>query len=432
MHAFNNSMKILPNSSKVQTSQNKGFTLLELVVASAVALSVLGIALGLLTEQRRLVLGDRTRATANDNLRLASDLIGQDIKQAGERLDTDILLPGISIIAGVSGAPSTLSMQRQLLTEKLPVCQPITAGTITTSIDISVQTGPTVSNCLYSYSAPTGGEPSGSPLVALKPTQNLRSLRNYRCTLDAPATSPTTDSCSRTSYVSSACQQLGGTDQECGWAYISQVNSIDPTRSQGEFFLYSFEDTGTCAVTTFPAPTSRTCQRIRRADNQAWQNSYTYSPSGNPANQPQIYILEERRYSLTPDTDTARTDDFIMQLSVNRQTPKRIANQISNFQVWGKVPNAYNSAPFNAPSIWGCNSGVNPGLPSQWYCTSFNPDPSSTQVNLSQRTKDWQDLQGVRVALTGINPNDQLLKVDTSRNILSLTSEFFPRNVSSQ
>jgi hypothetical protein len=407
---------------KLKSQQTGGFTLLELVVASAVALTILSVSLGVLSQQKRLVLSDRTRATVNDGLRLASDLIGQDIKQAGERLDSDITQPGITIIPGATALiPDTLVLQRQLLTEKLTVCQTLAQGSSNASIDISVVSGTAVNNCKYSYATPTGGEVIGSPLVALQPTDNLRSLRSYRCTLDGPATSGV-DPCARTTNTA-ACIQLGSgnADKECAWAYI-----YDPKQNKGEFFLYSYEDQGACtAATTFPAP-ARNCQRIWRADGLSWQNNYVYDPTGSAGNQPQIYIFEERRYSLV--ADASNLGSFFLQLSVNRQTPVNIANQISNFKAWGKVATSY-----SAPSNWGCavggSTGPNPSLPNQWYCSGFNIDT----LNVPKYINDWQELQGVRISLTEVNPNSQLLNPYTSNgSILNLTSEFFPRNVTSR
>jgi type II secretory pathway pseudopilin PulG len=412
---------------QTKSQQTGGFTLLELVVASAVALTILSIALGVMSDQRRWVLGDRARATANDGLRLASDLIGQDIKQAGERLDADIFQPGVSIIPGTSAlVRDTLVLQRQLLTEKLPVCQSISQGSSAASVDISVVNGSAINNCKYSYSTPTGGEIVGSPPATLLPTDNLRSLRTYRCTLDGPATA-TVDPCARTSNTAN-CQQMGSgnTDKECAWAYI-----YDPKINKGEFFLYSYENQGACSSTTaFPAP-ARNCQKIWRADGLAWQNNYVYDPTGAAGNQPQIYIFEERRYSLAPDASSPGT--FFLQLSVNRQTPINIANQVSDFQVWAKVPTSYDSAPYSSPSNWGCavggSTGPSPDFPNQWYCSGFNIDTLSVPKYIN----DWQELQGVRITLTSNNPNQTVLNENTSHgSILSLTSEFFPRNVTSR
>jgi Prokaryotic N-terminal methylation motif len=421
------------HSSKIRNI--KGFTLLELIVAAAVSLTVLGISLGVMTEMRRSMLGDRTRITANDNLRQASDFIGQDLKQAGERLESNSQLPGISIIQGASGAPSTLIIQRQLLNETLPVCQSISAGTGTgnATIDVSVLNSPggslpygsAVSNCTYSYSAPTGGEPTTpATLSTLKPTANLRSWRTYRCTQMGPAAS-NTDPCTTSTNSSKA------------WAYI-----YDPVNKRGEFFQYSGETSGNCVSTGFSGlPTTRTCQKIQRVGS-TWQYSYTYSPTGSAASQPQLYLFEERKYNAIVDPSNANS--YILQLTVNRQTPAlRVANNLSSFQVWAKVPTSYSSAPSSAPTNWNCaasGSGAtapNPTSSTQWYCPNFNVDLTNTYTDpiLSQQyLKDWQDLQGVRITLTGINPNDQLLKVDTAstNNTLKLSSEFFPRNVLSK
>jgi hypothetical protein len=417
-----------------KTRNVRGFTLLELIVASAVALTILGISLGMLSEQRRWVLGDRTRVTANDNLRLASDLIGQDIKQAGERLEANTQLPGVSIIPGTLGAPSTLILQRQLLSETLPVCQSINAGSTNSSIDVSVLNGvisgtdygSAIANCTYSYTAPTGGELS-TTLTTLRPTENLRSWRKFRCTQEGPA-AINTDPCTSTNSATA-------------WAYIYQQDSVG--LGHGEFFQYSTEVRDSClSSTSFPAPSSRTCLKIRRTGSSPWKYTYTYNPNGNPndTSQPRIFLLEERQYSAILDDSTSRTDDYILQLSVNRQTPKRIANQVSNFQAWAKVPTSYNSVPFSAPARWGCNAGgaaataPNSTAPNQWYCTGFNNIVNADPDLKLQYINDWQDLQGVRITLSGINPNDSLLKVDTTsaNNVLKLSSEFFPRNVTSR
>ena len=431
------------NFSSLKIERNKGFTLLELVVASAVALTILGISLGMLSEQRRWVLGDQTRASANDNLRLASDLIGQDIKQAGERLEANAQLSGISIIAGTTGAPSTLILQRQLLQETLPVCQNIGVGTTSTTIDVSVLNGtiggtdygPAVANCTYSYSAPTGGELS-SALTTLQPTSNLRSWRTFRCTQNSPATSGT-----------DPCASTGSTT---AWAYIYQQDS--PSLGHGEFFQYSTEERGNClGSTAFATPPSpRTCQKIRRAGSTGWKYSYTYNPNAaaNDTSQPRLYLLEERRYSVELDTSTTRADDYILKLSINQQAENRIANQISNFQVWAKVPSSYNAAPYSAPASWGCAAGgsastaPNPSLPNQWYCADFNNIVNSDPFLRAQYIKDWQELQGVRVSITGLltdqqkgaltQQQQQQLDPTNPNSALKLTSEFFPRNVASK
>jgi hypothetical protein len=352
-----------------KTRSVKGFTLLELIVAAAVSLTVLGVSLGVITEMRRSMLGDRTRITANDNLRQVSDFIGQDLKQAGERLESNSQLPGISIIQGASGAPSTLVIQRQLLNETLPVCQSISAGSTTATIDVSVLNGTiggtnygsAVPNCTYSYSAPTGGEPSTpTTLATLRPTANLRSWRTYRCTQTGSAAS-NTDPCTTS------------TNSATAWAYI-----YDPANKRGEFFQYSGETSGNCVSTGFATPpTTRTCQKIQRVfstQQPTWKYAYTYSPTGAAASQPQLYLFEERKYDAIVDPSNANS--YILQLTVNRQTPAlRIANNLSNFQVWAKVPTSYSSAPSSAPTNWSCAASGS-------GATAPNPTSSQTPTQI--------------------------------------------------
>jgi hypothetical protein len=436
---FINWKQSIQGSSKVKLSislfltlksrTTRGITMLELIVASAVALGILSVALGAISEQRRQVLGDRTRAGVNDNLRIASDLIGQDIKQAGELLESDFTLPGVSIIPGSTASdPSTMVLQRQLLAQKLPVCQSISSGSTTSAIDIAVVSNTTLTpssyaNCPYSYTAPTApatSEPSAT-LTSLLPTDNLRQWRNYRCTADGPGAA-NTDVCTRTTYVTStSCKQFGGTDAECTWAFI-----YDPVNKRGEFFLYSFEDTAACATS---ALSSRICQRILRADGNPWQNSYTYDPNGAATQQPQLYILEEKRYNLVADTDTTRTDDFILQLSVNRQPALRIANQFSNFQVRGKLPNDSTKRPSES-SCTTETTTTGSCLVSSFNVSSGQP-AVNTQITATPLLPNWQYLQNIQITVSSINPNPQLLPV-ANNNVLTLTSQFLPRNTSSR
>jgi Tfp pilus assembly protein PilW len=369
-----------------------GFTILELTVASVVSLTILSLAMGMINEQRRQLLGDRTRAGVNDNLRIASDLIGFDVKQAGERLESNTELPGIGVISGITEGtdPDTLVLQRQLVTEVLPICQNITQGTTTTNVDVSfastaigivpapINDSPG-GNCIFKNgAAPT--TPAESPVL----NDNLRAFRNYRCSSDG------TTGCAPAPATAATCQQIGGTDRECILAYID-----DPVNDRGEFFLYSSESQGSCSYSSY---SSQNCLKINRADGKPWVYNYTYDPAVAVSRQPKIYILEERRYSLTSDANTDRTDDYILQMSINRQPAQKIANGFTNFQVSVKLASG--------------------------YVNSFNP-------NLNFAT-DWQNLQAVQFTLTSINPNDQWMKVNSNANFLSLTSQFFPRNVNSQ
>ena len=356
-----------PTSSKqkpcILLCNSKGFTLLELLVTSTVAAIFVILSLGLFVQQRRQFLTEQARAETNQNLRLGMDLIGSDIRQAGERLESDTELARVSVINGTSGAPDTLVLQRKLTNEILPVCQTITAGTATSTIDIAVTGTPGVSNCAFS-----DGNANGL-------TDNLDQWQAYRANQDGTAGAAR-------STTTSSCAVAGGTDRECVYAYIH-----DPVANRGEFFVYAFENSGTCATIT-----GRTCNRIYRADGGTWQNTYTYTAGSTSATQPRIYILEERRYSLTADANTTRTDDYILQMSLNRQNPVLLANRLGNMQIMART--------------WrGDVTGFNAVSGQPVYVNSL------------------RDAQYFKVILTVVSPD-----MDVPVANLTLSSQFFPRN----
>lgn len=369
---------------------NSGFTLVELTATLLISSILIGLALQVIVDQRRIFIKDQARIQVNQNLRAAMDLVGTDIKQTGERLERDTELPGISVINGASGAPDELVLQRKLLPDVMPVCQTIAAGSTQSTIDVSVVTPspatialPLIGNCLFS-----NGNISDNPDVP----DTLEQFRNYRRSQnDSPGTNPPV--ATRTSTLTSPatnCSQVGGADGECAWAYIH-----DPVNNRGEFFLYSFENSGSCAFGTL---VTRSCFRIHASPRPTgtWQYTYTYGgTAAAAANQPRIYILEERRYSLVTDTSTPRPDDFILRLVLNRQTtaPLRLVNQLSGFQVQAQTP-----------------AGM---------VDSFNPLVNS----LPTWATDWRQVQNLRVDLTAINPN-----TNTPVSNLGLSSQFLPRN----
>ena len=66
--------------------KNEGFTILELLIALAVGGLVLSMALALTLANRDLMSADEARTALNQNLRSGADIIGDDIRIAGERL----------------------------------------------------------------------------------------------------------------------------------------------------------------------------------------------------------------------------------------------------------------------------------------------------------------------------------------------------------
>lgn len=361
---------------------NKGFTLLELLVTLVVASVITGLALKLIVDQRQLFLNDQSRTQVNQNLRASLDLVGADIKQAGERLTTSTL-PVVKIINGSATdpkVPDELVLQRLVIAESLPVCKTVTIGTTTSEIEVSQKGGAGLCNASFSSSTAT------LPIT-------LSQWKDSRCSKDGAPTTCRTVNVDRTITSKKCVEEKDGTDKECMWAYI-----YDPDTNKGEFFLYGFEspkDTPDTATNTY---------RVHRVDGEAWKNTYPYAvlSATNPTN-PILYIMEERKYSLSPDN--------VLQLTLNGQangqtstnflvdgqsSPIRLVNQLDNFQVQALM-----------------QSGNTP----------------LTRDNFNNTAIDnWKQLKAVKISFTAKNPASSSTKVSN----LTVSAQFFPRNVSSK
>jgi prepilin-type N-terminal cleavage/methylation domain-containing protein len=370
--------KLLMHPPSVRSAQ-RGFTLIELLIATFVTGIIIASAIGMINNQRRDFLGDRDRININDNLRVASTLIGDDIKQAGERLEQQSELPVVSVVDGTTATtPDSILVQRKLVSEALTICQNVSGGQ--TTIEVA-SAGSDLLGCT-----------SSSPTSTIDTIANLNQWNQFRCQQDG------TENC--VASPPADCVQTGGTNRECVWAYI-----YDPLETRGEFFLISNESKGSCA-----SDGSKTCWRLTRADGKPWQ--FNYDQIDDPTTQPKIYVLEQKEYQLIPDTNTVRNDDYTLNLRVNNQTddsgnPKwqRVTALLANMQI--QVHTSTNTTP-----------------PVTAVVDQFNPD--RTYVS------DWQTIIGINLTLTGLNPsadNSQRSQLSTSQ--LTLTSQFFPRNAAS-
>ncbi|WP_189092534.1 PilW family protein [Deinococcus ruber] len=100
----------------------QAFTLVELLVTIALLTLVLGIVLSTTTSTLGLYRTDQARLTANRDSRSALDILGNDVRQAGERLTADF--PALTVSNDASGN-SILTLRRALLDGPLPLCAPI-------------------------------------------------------------------------------------------------------------------------------------------------------------------------------------------------------------------------------------------------------------------------------------------------------------------
>ena len=104
---------------------DKGFTLVELLVAMMLGAMMAGMSLVAILSQRRLYQYDLTKTRLNQDLRSAMDLLGTNIREAGENLPATF--PSVEIVDG-GVSPDELILRRSLLDEVLKLCQPIAAS----------------------------------------------------------------------------------------------------------------------------------------------------------------------------------------------------------------------------------------------------------------------------------------------------------------
>ncbi len=127
-------------------SRDAGMTLVEFMVAmglsALIALMIVSVALANRTMYQR----DIVRTRVNQNVRAALDLIGNEIRQAGERLPSSF--PAIELIDNGADVSDQLILRRNLLDDALFGCEDIAASSTRSSVALSRVT-PTGSACLY-------------------------------------------------------------------------------------------------------------------------------------------------------------------------------------------------------------------------------------------------------------------------------------------
>lgn len=231
---------------------------------------ILGLLLPLVLGSRDALRGDQRRTGVNQALRIPAEIIGNDIRMAGERFArlSNTGLQPVEIIAGGSGAPDQIILRRNLSDDVLPVCESVTG----TQNSIRVYRDSTWLANTTSPSYPECGpviDPDGWP-------RNLRSVQDL-------ADDTTSDGILR------------------GFLF-------NPAAGSGQFFNFS--------ITSSPDPSSG--QILRQGSGPTW--------AGYPLeNRPRIYILEERRY---------RLEDGFIELVVNGRDdePLRVAADVSELR----------------------------------------------------------------------------------------------------
>lgn len=210
----------------------EGFSLVEFLVALMVGSLVIGTALAVTLASRETFDTDRGRTNVNQNLRSALDLVGIDIRQVGERLPADV--PALQITNGDDGAPDTLTVQRNLLNEVLPLCRKLTQDDVDTEVRVADDGATPPPGCAPLPDDDGNGFPD-----------NLDVWR---------------------------AQRAAGGGQI--WAYV-----YNPIEHLGEYFLYDGD--GATGSTYFS-----------KGNNDPWTRTYRLTQ------QCRVYLLEQRSYRL--------------------------------------------------------------------------------------------------------------------------------------
>jgi type IV pilus assembly protein PilW len=249
-----------------------GFTLVEALVAIVVMGVIAALSMPLMLGSRRLVQSDQLRTATNQGVRAGSDLIGSDIRMAGERFpqSSALTLPPIEIVQGASGAPDEVILRRNLWENTFPVCNMLLDNTDPNIIVVRLAGDPF-------WTGPNGPlyPECGQPLDTNGWPMNLAQVK-------ALADTTTTNGVLR------------------GYVY-------DPANGAGEFINF-----------TVPA-NANTTGRVNRWGGAPITGSY---PLGDRA---LMYILDERRYRINND---------VLELILNGITgaPMSVAGDITDLQ----------------------------------------------------------------------------------------------------
>jgi prepilin-type N-terminal cleavage/methylation domain-containing protein len=459
--------KVLTQISTKQHDSNKGFTLLELLAGLVIMSIVCGLSLQAFVQSSTDFNKDKKTIDSNQNLSAVLEMIGNDIKVAGEQIN-DGNFPAIEFKRVTTATDPTLVdgsskiIIRRAVSTPLTLCQTTAISTATTSItvadnnagvvgaspncDIGTLTNPFFMGRTGNFSAtptPAAGTFNGAsgPILPVA----LRQARDYRCTLDQPnlVLDINTDACIAASATTTQRARMAISDQNGHMLMFNQtgetvLSATAPTFRYGITVNSSF-GTGDSAIA-----------------NNAPGNQPAISPYGvgNP-----IYLIEERVYTLVKDPNNVNSG--ILNLAVNGGSPSPLLKGLNSFNISGRlytdsITKVINPTPalptvtIPATTISAANfvcPTSNPNYPTQpstgtstdpQYICQFNYKTQATDVAM-----DWKNIAGIRVRLqavydsrgqaseTSTNPSDVAFVAAEKRKLTAM-AEYFPRNVLSK
>jgi prepilin-type N-terminal cleavage/methylation domain-containing protein len=458
--------QLIQNSSRVNKS-TKGFTLIELIVGLSIMLIVGGLAMNAFLQASSSFNKDKRSIDSSQNLSTILEIIGTDIRQAGESI-SDSKFPTIEFKVIDANDPtlktgSSKIIVRRALTSSLTLCESITAAQslagITTLIVGDSAQAATSSNCGVATSsnplsvyrvAPTVTTPATpttyypptvavtnpypSTRLALTLPVALRTVRDYRCELDEP--NPTTAYNSASNASADFCGsptptleklRIAVSDLSGRILLFNQTGETADASNTGDEVSPPVKKYRIAVNSTFSTGDATAVPPIPPDPANAinTRNNAVAYGIGSP-----IYVIEERVYTLTTGGN--------FQVSIDGKPPDILIKKIDNFRVSARQ---YTDS---------TSQTVNP-TPTANLCTNAAPfadQPTTATVNspkyicqfnyfTTTGTTDnanWKELAGIKIELQakydGTGQSATASAEDTKK--LYAAAEFFPRNVLSK
>jgi prepilin-type N-terminal cleavage/methylation domain-containing protein len=424
----------------ITRTSNKGFTLLELLVGMIITLIIGGLAMQAFINASATFSKDKKSIESDQNLSAVLDIIGNDIKQAGENIG-DKNFPtiefGVDSASTATPAKSSKIIIRRALSEPLTLCENLPANPTATTQILVVDTTTSNTSCKVTQLLRSRNTATSSavfdPLpiaTAITPALNpllpgaLRNARDYRCQLPDPNrdySSATTDFCD--SLVGRNLVKVAISDGQGHMFVFNQTGETVESTNAADTVNPNTYTLGLATPSIFKKyrivvdTTDTTPDPDSMIANNA--NNIVNYTIGNP-----IYLIEERVYTLNNSGD--------LQVSVDGKPPSTLIKKIAKFTISARRYTNSSDKILNPSPANYCNSTTNNTqfATNTNYTCKFNAIPIPTLPD----TYDWKTLAGVKIELQakydGTGQNATPTTADTDK--LTATAEFFPRNVLSK
>jgi prepilin-type N-terminal cleavage/methylation domain-containing protein len=442
--------KVLTQISTKQRNLDKGFTLLELLAGLVLMSIVIGLSLNAFVQSSTDFNKDKKNIDSNQNLSAVLELIGNDIKAAGEQIN-DGNFPAIEFkIAKTATDPTLVDgsskiIIRRAVSTPLTLCQAAITNT-TASITVA-DSALAAANPSSAVNCDIGN--SSSPFFAARPSTYsitpaatttpatfagtaaapilpvaLRQARDYRCAIDQPNLIP------------------GNTNDYCDSTKTNQVARIAVSDQDGHMLM--FNQTGETIVTSTAATSTPAAAAIYKHSIDVNTTFLTGDPaSTNNSNQPAtspykisnpIYLIEERVYTLVKDPNNANSG--VLHLSVNGRAADPLLKGLASFNIAGRLYTDATSKTINTspapPTVTSPKTTISA---TDFVCTSDSKYVCQFNYKLATDVAmNWKTIAGVRVSLQAVydGRGQNATATTADKEKLTAVAEYFPRNVLSK